>query len=40
VHPVLGRSDRRYAGIDDVIVATVRTPCLARVSRGATWSRP
>ena len=37
---VLGGSGRRYAGIGDVIVATVRTPSPAETSRRATSSRP
>lgn len=37
---VLGGSKRRYAGIGDVIVASVRTRSLAGRSRRATWSRP
>jgi large subunit ribosomal protein L14 len=37
---VLGGSNRRYAGLGDVIVAAVRTRSPAATSRRATWSRP
>lgn len=37
---VLGGSKRRYAGLGDVIVASVKDAILAGRSRRAMWSRP